>query len=128
MAKVDGSRNPADVQTKHVSRELAEKHMRAISCEYREGRAVAAAQLHSLRRQRRQVRHLLRVTLGRAETQIPSRTVSLRPKQHIESKTRELEASVKIELEAEATLLALRTQQESAIAASWSLSPRGSQC
>ena len=59
MRKVDGSRNAADVQTKHVPREVAGKHMVSISCEFREGRSAAAANLHSIRMQIRQLRHEL---------------------------------------------------------------------
>ena len=57
ISKVDGSKNPADVQTRHVSREISERHMAAIGCEFREGRASAAAQLHSVKKQAKQLRN-----------------------------------------------------------------------
>lgn len=51
--KVHGTQNPADLQTKNVSRELIDKYVQLIGCKYEEGRASSAVQLHSLRRQLR---------------------------------------------------------------------------
>ena len=60
MAKVDGSKNPADMLTKCLPRDLSERHVKAINCAFQEGRAETAAQLHSLRRRERQLKHELR--------------------------------------------------------------------
>ena len=50
FSKVPGTRNPADVQTKNVPREVRERHMEFLKCTYREGRAGSTAQLHHIRR------------------------------------------------------------------------------
>ena len=44
MSKVEGSNNPADVLTKHVSAEILHKHFRALLLYAREGRATTAPQ------------------------------------------------------------------------------------
>ena len=71
MKKADGTKNPADVQTKNVPREVCEKHIRVIGCTFREGRASSAAQLHSLRKQHMQLISLFR-KLENAKPERPS--------------------------------------------------------
>ena len=46
LLKVDGSKNPADLMTKHVERELAESQLRKLSFFALAGRAMIAAQAH----------------------------------------------------------------------------------
>ena len=43
-----GARNPADLMTKHLCANKIEDHIRRLRLELREGRAEAAAQLHSV--------------------------------------------------------------------------------
>ena len=52
--KVHGSLNPADINTKNVSRELIDKHVAAMCCCFGDGRAAIAVQLHDVRRRQRQ--------------------------------------------------------------------------
>ena len=52
ILKVPGFENVADIFTKNLWRWLMEKHLAAMNLEYRSGRAVAAAQFHSLRKAR----------------------------------------------------------------------------
>ena len=59
MAKVDGSKNLVDVQTKNVYRVLIEKHMQSIACNFRGGMIASPARLHTLRRQVKQMIHTL---------------------------------------------------------------------
>ena len=46
--KIHGLSNAGDMMTKNVPRQTMEKHVAAISCEWRSGRASIAAQLHSV--------------------------------------------------------------------------------
>ena len=48
LHKIDGARNPADLMTKHLCSNKIEDHIRRLRLEFREGRAEAAAQLHSV--------------------------------------------------------------------------------
>ena len=45
---IDGAQNPADLMTKHLCSNKIEDHIRRLRFEFREGRAEAAAQLHSV--------------------------------------------------------------------------------
>ena len=45
LKKVLGSDNPADIMTKHVSRDLINKHMPKISCRWESGRADSAPEI-----------------------------------------------------------------------------------
>ena len=47
FVKVSGTANPADLMTKHLSRDLIDQYMVHMGVALREGRAVATAQLHS---------------------------------------------------------------------------------
>ena len=47
LSKVDGSANPADILTKHVSRELLAKHMASMGIFSEDGRAGSAPALVS---------------------------------------------------------------------------------
>ena len=113
MSKVDGTKNPSDVQTKHVSRESIEKRMSAISCEFRDGRASSAAQLHSLRRTLRQLRHRFKSTEAHAivGSNPCVHTASLR--QSIDSAIREAGIATRVELSLEGTALLHRAECES---------------
>ena len=46
--KVHGLANAGDLMTKNVSRDVMQKHIEAINCEWRAGRATIAAQLHAV--------------------------------------------------------------------------------
>ena len=46
--KVLGTRNPADILTKHVPVELLDAHLQTLGVESREGRAVSAPELNSV--------------------------------------------------------------------------------
>ena len=48
LHKIDGAQNPADLMTKHLCSNMIEDHIRRLRLEFREGRAEAAAQLHSV--------------------------------------------------------------------------------
>ena len=48
IQKIDGAKNSSDLLTKHVQRELVERHCKAISCHFASGRAQKAAELHRL--------------------------------------------------------------------------------
>ena len=45
LQKVLGSENPADIMTKHVSRDLINKHLPAMSCRWESGRADSAPEI-----------------------------------------------------------------------------------
>ena len=46
--KIHGLSNAGDMMTKNIPRGTMEKHVAAINCEWRSGRASIAAQLHSV--------------------------------------------------------------------------------
>ena len=46
--KVLGTKNPADVLTKHVPAELLQKHLETLGVEFRGGRAESAPELNSV--------------------------------------------------------------------------------
>jgi hypothetical protein len=48
LHKIDGTQNPADLMTKHLCSNKIGDHVRRLRLEFREGRAEAAAQLHSV--------------------------------------------------------------------------------
>ena len=48
LHKIDGAPNPADLMAKHLCSNKIEDHIRRLRLEFREGRAEAAAQLHSV--------------------------------------------------------------------------------
>ena len=48
MTKVPGTRNPADLMTKHLGREMLDLYSQMLGYTYVEGRAQAAAELHSV--------------------------------------------------------------------------------
>ena len=50
IQKVDGSNNPAELMTKHASRDKVERYCESMGCHFADGRARKAAELHSLRR------------------------------------------------------------------------------
>ena len=54
LTKVDGTKNPSDLLTKHLTVAVIEKHLEFLNLEFREGRAEKAANLHELSRARRQ--------------------------------------------------------------------------
>ena len=56
FSKILGATNPADLFTKHVSRELMIQHVTKMKACFREGRAKSTVQLHTLKRKIRQVR------------------------------------------------------------------------
>ena len=60
VKKIDGSKNPSDLMTKHVNRELVDRHCAAIGCHFQEGRARKAAELHSMRRVRQLARQAVK--------------------------------------------------------------------
>ena len=50
VRKIHGLANAGDLMTKNVPHEVIKRHVAAISCEWREGRAFSAAQLHTILR------------------------------------------------------------------------------
>ena len=46
LTKVDGTKNPSDLLTKHLSVAVIEKHLECLNLQYREGRSEKAARLH----------------------------------------------------------------------------------
>ena len=58
LLKIPGSDNVADIFTKNLGQALMEKHLTVMGLEYRGGRATAAAQLHSMRELRKELRHI----------------------------------------------------------------------
>ena len=48
VEKVPGGENPADLMTKNVNIELAQKHMKTMGIRFEEGRTKAAAKLHHM--------------------------------------------------------------------------------
>ena len=46
--KVHGLSNAGDLMTKHVPHEVISKHLGALNCDWRQGRAQSAAQLHKV--------------------------------------------------------------------------------
>ena len=45
LVKILGTENPADMLTKHISREDQEKRLRRLSCKWEAGRAATAPKL-----------------------------------------------------------------------------------
>ena len=48
LTKVDGTKNPSDLLTKHLSVAVIEKHLECLNLQYREGRSEKAAKLHTV--------------------------------------------------------------------------------
>ena len=48
IKQIDGTKNPSDLLTKHVPRDLVEKYCALVSCHFSEGRAEKAATLHGI--------------------------------------------------------------------------------
>ena len=48
LRKIDGTKNQADLMTKHLDAKKAEGHLERMGLEFREGRAQAAANLYSI--------------------------------------------------------------------------------
>ena len=57
LTKVDGTRNPSDLLTKHLSVAVIDKHLECLNLEYREGRSDKAAKLHEISKAQRQKQH-----------------------------------------------------------------------
>ena len=60
LKKVNGSENCSDMMTKNVSREIIDRHSKAMSIEFRDGRAENAVHLHLVQRRIRQAKAELR--------------------------------------------------------------------
>ena len=60
FAKIKGSINPADLFTKHLSRECIDRYCESLGAARKDGRAEQAAQLHSLQRKIRQLKASIR--------------------------------------------------------------------
>ena len=54
LVKVPGETNTADLMTKHLANPMILRHLKNLNMKHSEGRAGAAAQLHSLSRRKRQ--------------------------------------------------------------------------
>ena len=98
MAKVDGSNNRTDVLTKCVPRDMGEKHIMAISCEFRDGSFETAAQLHSLMRKERQLKHQLRNVGSKWQVLLAQRRDAIPFKIHIDFIIKTAESRSHIEL------------------------------
>jgi hypothetical protein len=48
LKKIDGTRNPADLMTKHLEAKKVEGHLERMGLEFRDGRAQAAANLYAV--------------------------------------------------------------------------------
>ena len=112
MSNVDGTTNPADVQTKNVSRGTAERHTQAISCEFIDGRATGAGHLHSIRRQIRQARFELKALQARAGAHRPIRSKQTVLRQSIDSARREAEVCERVYLAVEIELHRANVERE----------------
>ena len=58
--KILGTVNPADLFTKHVSRDLLIQHVNKMQAEFRSGRAQSTVQLHTIMRKVRQLKALIK--------------------------------------------------------------------
>ena len=58
LVKVPGATNVADIFTKCIGHVLMEKHLTAMNLEYRQGRASAAAELHSVAKVTRELKQM----------------------------------------------------------------------
>ena len=56
LNKINGTENCSDLMTKNVSRELIARHCKAMSMEFKDGRAENAVQLHVMKKRIRQVK------------------------------------------------------------------------
>ena len=50
-SKIPGEQNPADLMTKYLTREVGDKHMRALGQEVREGRAQKGLEMQGMRKE-----------------------------------------------------------------------------
>jgi len=55
--KVDGTDNPSDLLTKHLTSNVIDRHLKFLDIEYREGRSDKAAKLHEVSRAERKIKY-----------------------------------------------------------------------